>query len=114
LHPSLGPGVAATSRVPTVGETTRTLRLLVLALVVLLIGTIAVCGLQPRTAVELPRRGAQEIRSCEIHQLLVLAGRPPRGPRNCPDSGVSDSDPRSSRLIGPIEAPCERLAGLSG
>jgi hypothetical protein len=38
---------------------------MVLALVVLLVGTMAVCGLQPGTAVELPRRGAQEIRSCD-------------------------------------------------
>lgn len=89
---------------PTVRDTQRTLRLLVLALVVLGLGLAAVCGLQPRTAVrvgvELPPKRGPEIRSCSRAELLHVASRPPGWGDSCPKSRVWNSAPGSLLLIG--------------
>jgi hypothetical protein len=102
------------------------LRLVVLALVVLVLGAAAVCGLQPRRVHEIQRPGqlspggnssrfgARISRTGFRLELPQVAG-PPRGTgRSCPKSGAWISEPGSCRLIGPPRASCERGFGLSG
>lgn len=103
---------------PTVRETQGTLRLVVLALVVLGLGLAAVCGLRPRTAVrvgvELPPKRGPEIRSCSRVELLHVASRPPGEGDSYPKSRVWNSAPGSLRLIGLPGPSCDRSIGLSG
>lgn len=110
---------------PTVEETQRTVRAMVLALVVLVVGTFAVCKLQPSTAVQVPRRepprlselpplGGPEIRSCDNHQLVGAVNRPRPGGPTSPISGVWISVPGRNAFLGVSRRPWDRSSVVSG